>query len=1211
MNNLKIRDHLPRLRFIWWLSLTFCLVLIGSQLPRGSAAISRAFAEDQSTAAPAAIFSVTNGNDSGAGSLRQAILDANSSPGLDTIAFNLPDSNRTIRPFFNLPAITSPVLIDGTTQPGFAGVPIVEVRGIDPNPGGFNIQAPSTIRSLVINDFDFNGIFIGIAGSGSRVEGCYIGTDVTGTLAIPNGGAGIAISSSNNIIGGTTAATRNVISGNNGAGIAMTQPCCTGTNPNSANNVIQGNYIGTNAQGTAAIPNLSYGVTISGQPDTFATGNVIGGTVPGAGNVISGNKREGVSLGSFNTTGNFVQGNFIGTDATGSYAVSNGDDGVQIDVARNNVIGGSDPNARNVISANGFNGSGTGGGNGISITNASGNIVQGNAIGTNAAGTAPLANLLNGVAVSGTNNIIGGIAAGEGNVIAFNGLDGIVCADPAAAGHTFRGNSIFSNGSIMPGDNTRIGIDLGTSGVTANDAGDGDSGANTLQNFPVINLVNITPASVNVQGTLNSTAATTFTLDFYASSVCHAVGFGEGARRIGSGIVTTDAGGNGAFDLTFALSLPANQVVTATATSPTGNTSEFSACFAAAPAAGSLSFSVGTLFVSESAGQASFVVNRTGGTAGSIMVDYFVRGETAIAGSDFTATQGTLVFADGETSKSFTVPILDDTISEDFETALVSLSTTGNLDVLGSGSFATLRIVDDDPVPSLSINDVTVNEASSGTTNANFTVSLSKASGQTVSVFYSTAAGTATANDDYQTKSATVTFNPGETSKTVTILVIGDVLTEPNETFFVNLSSPNHATIADNQGQGTIIDVSVQVYVRFTADTFETTEGAGSTTIAVERGGDTSAAVTVDYFTAPDSLTPVPCAAFTNGKASPRCDFTPAVGTLRFAAGETSKTFAVLLSQDSYSEGLETLTISLASPTGGAFLANPAVTTLRIIDDSSEPNTNPIDEANNFVRQHYHDFLNREPDAAGLAFWSNQITECQQPGATCNADVRRINVSAAFFLSIEFQETGYLVERLYKSAYGDALGISNFGPTHQLAVPVIRFEEFLPDTQQIALGVVVGQPGYEQQLENNKIAFTQAFVARSRFTTAFPTTLTPTQFVDALFLNAGVTPAAAERASVIGEFGGAGNSADMPARARALRRVAENPAVAELEKNKAFVLMQYYGYLRRNPDQSPDSDYSGYDFWLTKLNQFNGNFVEAEMVKAFITSGEYRQRFGP
>ncbi len=262
-------------------------------------------------------------------------------------------------------------------------------------------------------------------------------------------------------------------------------------------------------------------------------------------------------------------------------------------------------------------------------------------------------------------------------------------------------------------------------------------------------------------------------------------------------------------------------------------------------------------------------------------------------------------------------------------------------------------------------------------------------------------------------------------------------------------------------------------------------------------------------------------------------------------------------------------------------------------------NANPIDTAEFFVRQHYLDFLNREPDHSGLIFWSDQILSCGSDQQCI--ETKRINVSAAFFVSIEFRETGYLIYRMYKSAYGNVPGTP---------VPV-RFNEFIPDTQQIGLGVVVGSPNWELTLENNKVAFAQAFVARTRFTTAFPTTMSPTQFVDALYANAGVTPSAEERSSVIGEFGTATTTTDAAARARVLRRVAENAALAQQELNRAFVLMQYFGYLRRNPDAAPEPglNFEGYNFWLNKLNQFNGNYIAAEMVKAFITSSEYRGRF--
>ena len=260
---------------------------------------------------------------------------------------------------------------------------------------------------------------------------------------------------------------------------------------------------------------------------------------------------------------------------------------------------------------------------------------------------------------------------------------------------------------------------------------------------------------------------------------------------------------------------------------------------------------------------------------------------------------------------------------------------------------------------------------------------------------------------------------------------------------------------------------------------------------------------------------------------------------------------------------------------------------------------NPIDCPEFLVRQHYLDFLNRQPDAPGLEYWSNKIIACS--GDQVCIDNERVNVSAAFFLSIEFQETGYLVYRTYKSAYGNLSGAP---------VP-IKLNEFLPDTQQIGQGVIVGQSGWEQLLRNNQQNFFAGFVQRTRFSTAFPTSLTPDQFVDQLFLNAGVTPAVSDRAAAVNEFGGSANTTDIAARARSLRRIAENSTLAQQEFNRAFVLMQYFGYLGRNPNDLPDSTFDGYYFWLDKLEQFNGNYINAQMVKAFIDSIEYRQRFAP
>ena len=374
--------------------------------------------------------------------------------------------------------------------------------------------------------------------------------------------------------------------------------------------------------------------------------------------------------------------------------------------------------------------------------------------------------------------------------------------------------------------------------------------------------------------------------------------------------------------------------------------------------------------------------------------------------------------------------------------------------------------------------------------------------------------------------------------------------------------------------------------VQFSVSNYSVSEGDAFATLTVTRTGDSSGISTVDFATV-------------NGSATNRADYAYHFGTLRFNPGETGKTFIVLITDDVFIENDETITVTLSNPTGGV-LGGLNTATLTIVDnDSAPPNHNPNDNAGSFVNQHYVDFLNRLPDQSGLDFWTNQITQCGNNLACLQ--LRRINVSAAFFISIEFQQTGYLVYRVYKVAYGNLPGAP---------VP-LRLNEFLPDTQQIGLGLIVGTTGWEQQLESNKNQFLLGFVSRMRFTSAYPTSLSPAQFVDALYGNAGVTPSPTERTATINEFGAAMNTADTAARVRALRRVAENSSLTQQEFNKAFVLMQYFGYLRRDPNGAPDADFSGYNFWLNKLNQFNGNFINADMVKSFLDSGEYRQRFGP
>ncbi len=275
------------------------------------------------------------------------------------------------------------------------------------------------------------------------------------------------------------------------------------------------------------------------------------------------------------------------------------------------------------------------------------------------------------------------------------------------------------------------------------------------------------------------------------------------------------------------------------------------------------------------------------------------------------------------------------------------------------------------------------------------------------------------------------------------------------------------------------------------------------------------------------------------------------------------------------------------------YYGNVKVKPLRLRPGTNQPIT--INDSDFFVTTQYVDFLSRFPDQGGFNFWNSEITGCGS-NAQC-IEVKRINVSAAFFLSIEFKETGLLVYKMYGAAFGNLPG---------KPVPVRR-ENFMPDTRTIGNGVVVGTQGWEQVLASNQNAFALAFVQKPEFLAVYPTSMTAQQFVDTMDTKAGNVLSSSEKANLVGILGS--TPSDNAKRAQVLRAVADNPALTNREFNKAFVLMQYFGYLRRNPDDAPDTNYDGFTFWLQKLNDNNGNFIQAEMVKAFIQSIEYGNRF--
>ncbi len=640
--------------------------------------------------APAATFTVNTTNDVDDGacnaahcSLREAINAANAAAGSDTIAFSIAGAGvKTISPTSALPALTGPVIIDGLTQPGAtcAAWPptlLIVLNGALAGPSIPGLQVTtgaSTVRGLVVNGWssDYgividgagnrvecsfvgtnaagtaavpNAVGIGIVGGGSNniggnmagtrnlisgnagdgvyltngvannaVYGNYIGVDVSGSLDLGNGNSGVAFSNaSNNTVGLPNPASRNVIAGNNNTGIVFSN--------GSNNNSVVANTIGLNAVGTAAVPNGVAGVFINN-----GAGNIIGDSSAPARNIISGNESQGVLI--FGpSSGNFVRGNTIGLDPAGAVAIPNQGPGVRLaSGATLNVIGGSVDAARNIISGNDNEGvliheAGTdnntvernyigvaadgvtarpnaalgvalasaagnqvldnvisgnlSGGVAISAAGADNNVVQGNKIGVGADGVTPVGNGATpvegggspGVGIfQGDGNQIGGLLAGDANIVAYNGSNGLHVLE--GVGNRIRGNSIHSNGAL--------GIDLDYDGVTPNDPLDPDTGGNLLQNYPTLTSASI-GGGVSVAGAINTTAGTAITIDVYGSATCDPTGNGEGATYLGEVAVITNGSGDAPFATTFPAS-PGGFWLTATATDPSGNTSEFGPC---------------------------------------------------------------------------------------------------------------------------------------------------------------------------------------------------------------------------------------------------------------------------------------------------------------------------------------------------------------------------------------------------------------------------------------------------------------------------------------------------------------------------------------------------------------------------------------------------------------------------------------------------------
>jgi hypothetical protein len=595
--------------------------------------------------------------------------------------------------------------------------------------GGTSTGAGNLISGNGISGVQIDGTATGTNTIGNMVQGNFIGVDATGEIALGNPySVLIDKGAQNNIIGGTTAGARNVISGGNPGEVGVWIEG-TATGPQTSFNTVEGNYVGTDKTGAATVtfPNADFqgtrppyggdGIYISDN----ASNNTVGGTTADARNIISANLNFGVEIGE-SASQNTVEGNYIGTDVTGTKALGNGNGGVDISGATNNLIGGTSAGARNVISGNDHTFVDIGTefvANGVLIEgfpSATGNVVAGNYIGTDFTGTAALGNSGSGVRLFGetSGNKIGGTTSASGNLIAYNALAGVEVSPLAGSGFTptdnaIQRNSIYNNGGLGI-DLDSIGEDDGVSpdsGITPNDVGDADVGPNEYQNFPVISAASYNASTVTVNGAFNSLPNTIFTLDFYANDTIDPSGNGEGKQWIGALAVLTDGNGNAVYSGTFNATIGNNKYISSTATnvsvSPFAETSEFSQ-----------------------------TIEATGTTPGNP-----------------------------------TPPT----------------------------------------PPTISIGDVSMNEGNSGTTAFAFTVTRSGDLSGASSVQFATADGTAKVSDnDYQSQSNTIAFDPNQGSKTITILVNGDTKVESDETFVVNLSNATGATIADAQATGTILN---------------------------------------------------------------------------------------------------------------------------------------------------------------------------------------------------------------------------------------------------------------------------------------------------------------------------------------------------------------------------------------------------------------------
>ena len=587
-------------------------------------------------------------------------------------------------------------------------------------------------------------------------------------------------------------------------------------------------------------------------------------------------------------------------------------------------------------------------------------------------------------------------------------------------------------------------------------------------------------------------------------------------------------------------------------------------------------------------------VNRTGDISGTTSVTYATSNGSATAGNDYTAVSGSLTFGPGELSKIITVPINDDNLFEaGNETFSLNLSAPTGSAVLTTPSTVAITINDSDFRPFVSVASSTLQlaEGDAGLNAFVFNARLSNPSVETVTVNFATANGSALAGSDYVTNSGTITFSPGTTAATAIVQVTGDTVVEPNETFSLTLSNETNASfISGSQTTATIINDDATA--QFSAQTQQVSEQAGIATVTVSRIGDTTKVAKINFQTTDNFGGD--CSQ-SNGNASAKCDFGTAGGTLQFGIGQTSKTILISVVDDGYVEGNETITLTLSNPSGMT-LGSPAATTITLTDNDSTA-TNPFHTNSFFVRQQYIDFLFREPDTGGFNDWLNVLNNCapNQGGLGSDPACDRVHVSSGFFRSTEFGERGYFAYRFYHGPLGRRP----------------NFAEFVPDMRRLSGFLTPAEQ------EAARAAFVSDFMQKPEFVSIYAgltNAANAAQFIAKLEEKSGVTlpattttlpgqPPQFGRQELINKMA----SGEFTA-AQTLRAFIEQKVVFDAFFFRAFVAMQYFGYLLRDPEEA------GYNDWVDVLTNGRGNIPAGDfrhLIFGFVWSVEYRQRFGP